>query len=171
MSAEHGCGEFSNVVEHVVGQTKSRSKGSGYTLGQMNQYLDELTGLPLKAQERKEKARMTALKASSPDGKKKKHKKQKKVKTIKSLMDMRAGWLRKLNEGRDGKLGLSPLEHKWLCRILIRNMKLTLVRSFLAVFLQMHHWCFDFSICFEFCSFCTFFVMDYEILIIILFLH
>jgi hypothetical protein len=43
---------------------------------------------------------------------------------------VQADWLRSLhnNNGSDGRKGLSPIEHKWLARILMKKMQFGLVR-------------------------------------------
>ena len=88
-------GDLSRVVEHVISERTS-SKRSNCTIGDINSFLDELLGLPRKRQNLAKNNKKT-----------------------KTLATMRAEWLIKVK-----KRNLCPLEHKWLVRIILRDMQL-----------------------------------------------
>lgn len=120
LTKAQGLGDFSIVVRTVVGFTKvdTPSTGSGYTVGRINEALDLLASLPGKARQLKSNH---DWKRDNDNGKPKA-----KPPTLKTL---RARWLRQLNEGSANCAGLSPLEHKWLVRILLKKLQFGLVRT------------------------------------------
>jgi DNA ligase N terminus len=120
LTKAQGLGDFSIVVQTVVGFTKvsSPNNGSGYTVGRINEALDLLASLPGKARQLKSNH---DWKKDGDDGKPKA-----KAPTLKTL---RARWLRQLNEGSTNCTGLSPLEHKWLVRIMLKKLQFGLVRT------------------------------------------
>jgi DNA ligase N terminus len=144
-SHHDGLGDLSLVVQTVVATTKIHQP-STYTIGHINAALDVLSTLPAKAKQMKSnhdwKQNTTtkeSTEARSPHNKKKTPKKNT------SIKELRIQWLRQLNDGTfrsshsntntntnnssDGtNHGLSPLEHKWLVRILLRKMQFGLVR-------------------------------------------
>jgi len=107
-------GVFSDVVQNVVGETKIQHKdrGSDYTIGQINKFLDDLADLGNKNRDTKSNHEYKNSSGS------------KKAPTV---LDMRVAWMRKINEGTPKCAGLSPLEHKWLVRIVTKNMRMGLV--------------------------------------------
>ena len=48
------------------------------------------------------------------------------------LIDLQIDWLQQLNKDVPGRMGLSPLEHKWLVRMLTKNMRIGVVRLFVC---------------------------------------
>ena len=120
-SKEDGVGHFPNVLERVLelkmDSTKEfkkqfqKDKSKGFTVGQVNELLDELAGLPAKLRLINEQAQ-----AAGTDSKNKKMTQGK----------LLANWLRKLNPYMDKETGynkhvwgLSPLEHKWFSKIIL----------------------------------------------------
>jgi DNA ligase N terminus len=122
-----GQGDFSVVVQHVVGTTKVKDKkGSGYTVGMINQALDDLASLQGKARSAKSNHDWKQSSSDEAGGGGSAKKKKKKPLTLKEL---RILWLKRLNEGTPVCPGLSPLEHKWLVRILLKKLQFGLVRD------------------------------------------
>jgi DNA ligase N terminus len=117
LTKAQGLGDFSIVVQTVVGFTKvnSPNSGSGYTVGRINEALDLLASLPGKARQLKSNHDWKRDVNGKPPAK---------PPTLKTL---RARWLRQLNEGSANGAGLSPLEHKWLVRILLKKLQFGLV--------------------------------------------
>lgn len=118
-----GRGDFSVVVQRVVETTKAKGRASGYTVGAMNAALDVLASLPGKLRSIKsnhdwrptsseQSGRVVGKKSKGP-----------------TLKDLRIQWLKRLNEGTDTCHGLSPLEHKWLVRILLKKLQFGLVSA------------------------------------------
>lgn len=105
-------GDFPRVVGDVVGKYKiATGTGSDFTVGDINAALDAFVSLSDK------------IRAASSHDFKSSGKKKNKPK----LQDLRAGWLQELNRDVPGRKGLSALEHKWLVRILTKNMRMGLV--------------------------------------------
>lgn len=98
---EEGLSDFSSVVRTVMKGTKI-DRPSDWTIGEINQALDDFTRLKSLAEKGREKARMSPTKKRKPP----------------SLRDYQVEWLRKLNSDSEEpkRRGLSPLEHKWLVR-------------------------------------------------------
>ena len=96
-------GDFSVVLEDVLkGRLVCKKKeGNAWTIGEINAMLDELAEMPSKA---------AAAKAQS----KQRHP---------ILAGYRANWIVRLNQARAGRRGLTPLEHKWLVRIILHQMQ------------------------------------------------
>lgn len=95
-------GDLSLVVEHVM-EKRIPKKKSDVTVGQINHLLDELVSLRLRKRHHNHAWR------ENFSG----NKKSKKTETA-----LRERWLRKVISK-----GLSPLEHKWLVRILLKKME------------------------------------------------
>jgi DNA ligase N terminus len=133
LTKAQGLGDFSTVVQTVVGSTKINDpNGSGYTVGRINEALDVLASLPGKARHLKsnhdwknEKDRNSIHNVVG--NRAQNQKSNNKAPTLKTL---RVQWLRQLNEGNINCSGLSPLEHKWLVRILLKKMQFGLVRTY-----------------------------------------
>jgi hypothetical protein len=101
-------GDLSLVIQHVLEQ-RMPAQPSKCTVGQINQWLDDLAAL---RQAQRGTHNHDWREGSSSSSSKKKSKKQ-------SLVVLRAQWLRKVMT----KGGLSPLEHKWLVRCLLQKME------------------------------------------------
>ena len=96
-------GDLSLVVQHVLSK-RIPDRPSKVTVGHINQLLDDLASL-----RRHQQAHHNhEWRNTSGNTKKKKE----------SLTSLREQWLRKVMSK-----GLSPLEHKWLVRILLRKME------------------------------------------------
>ncbi|GKY98953.1 hypothetical protein MPSEU_000851100 [Mayamaea pseudoterrestris] len=114
-----GVGKFDQVLEKEISKRLNSSewfyskfkedRSKGFTVGRVNELLDQLAGLQAKAQEINEK-----LAAKGGDVKKK-------TSANKLLVE----WVRKLNpyyeSSSSNVLGLSPLEHKWLNRMILKG--------------------------------------------------
>jgi DNA ligase N terminus len=131
VTPDEGVGDFSLVVYSIVSKERKQTKDAkGLSIGDINQFLDELASLPRKAREAK----------SNHDWRKSSTTQQQNDKvsssTVRkplSLNSLRADWLRKIHADRPGRPGLSPIEHKWLVRILLNRLHIgvgwkTLVR-------------------------------------------
>ena len=129
LTKAQGLGDFSIVVQTVVGFTKvsSPNSGSGYTVGRINEALDMLASLPGKARQLK----------SNHDWKRDESSRSKPP----TLKELRVRWLRQLNEGSSNCAGLSPLEHKWLVRIMLKKMQFGLVSVEFWCSLLVHGHC------------------------------
>ena len=146
-SSQQGLGDLSLVVQTVVATTKT-TQPSTYTIGQINAALDVLASLPAQAKQYK----------SNHDWKKRTmYPPTKKLRQSPySVKELRIQWLRQLNDGtfrsptshhnhstsssssnKKNNPGLSPLEHKWLVRILLRKMQYGLVRVVDCVFVGL----------------------------------
>jgi DNA ligase N terminus len=116
---DEGVGDFSMVVYNVIRKVKVQAmKPNGLSVGEINKFLDELASLPRKAREAKSNhdwrnvpqhevgstANTTATRKPP------------------NLNNLRADWLRKINMDTPKRHGLSPLEHKWLVRILLNKL-------------------------------------------------
>jgi DNA ligase N terminus len=114
-------GDLSLVVQHVMAQ-RIPTTPSRTTIGEINQLLDDLVDL---------KRRLNERKGIGMGGKSHQHewRLEKKKKTITSptkanvpppnLAKLRAQWLKRVMHQKS----LSPLEHKWLVRILLQKME------------------------------------------------
>jgi hypothetical protein len=119
-----GQGDLSCVIKWVVQDHQAIADqdlfrvGSDWTVGQMNEKLDEFAKLPVVLKQQKDA--LERRNQASPT---------KKAKTTITLKTVQADWLRSLhnNNGSDGRKGLSPIEHKWLARILMKKMQFGLV--------------------------------------------
>jgi hypothetical protein len=100
VTGEQGVGDFSVVLQKVIEKRVIwvPKEGSKLTVGDMNSLLDELASLSAKA---KKADPQTSSKSKRP-----------------TLHDLRVAWICKLKEK-----GLSPLEHKWLVRIIMGRME------------------------------------------------
>ena len=133
-----GQGDFSVVVQHVVGTTKVKDKRSGFlcsgfTVDQINQALNELASLPGRA---RSIASNHDWKQTSEGGS------GKKTKKAPTLKELRIQWLKRLNADTPRCPGLFPLEHKWLVRVLLRKLQFNVVRSQSSPVLFMYdRWC------------------------------
>lgn len=108
---EEGLSDFSSVVRTVMKGTKV-DRPSDWTVGEINQALDEFTRLKGMVEKGKERALKSPTKKRKPP----------------TLKEYQVEWLRKLNVDEPKRKGLSALEHKWLVRILIqKNMNFGLV--------------------------------------------
>jgi hypothetical protein len=139
---EYGLGDLSIVVQTVVASTKINlpNSGSTYTVGHINDALDILASLPAKARQYKSNHDWNQTGNNNRETNSKKQKMNNKI----SLKDLRIQWLRQLNDGtfkssnttrttdtiNSINNGLSPLEHKWLVRILLKKMQFGLVRCY-----------------------------------------
>ena len=113
---DEGIGDFSMVVYNVICSVKMQTKeAKGLSIGDLNNFLDELSSLPRKAKEAKSNHdwrnsvsddRRTTSAASKPP----------------NLTELRLDWLKRINTDTRMRLGLSPLEHKWLVRILLNKL-------------------------------------------------
>jgi DNA ligase N terminus len=128
-----GQGDLSSVIKFVVQQHKGVKDddlfkvGSNWTIGQINAKLDEFARLSVTVKQQKDAMAKRHLSSSSSPSANKKLKTQKPI-TLKSVQ---ADWLRSLNnDSSDGRKGLSPIEHKWLVRILLKKMQFGLVRVY-----------------------------------------
>ena len=151
---QDGLGDLSLVVQTVVATTKIHVP-STFTIGQINMALDVLATIPARAKQMKSNHDWKASSSSTSEATAKQNHSAKKLgkKKVVSMKDLRIQWLRQLNDGtfRGGSStstgnngangandanpnpggtnhGLSPLEHKWLVRILLRKMQFGLVR-------------------------------------------
>lgn len=107
VTGEQGVGDFSVVLQKVIEKRVIwvPNEGSKLTVGEINALLDELASLPGMA------------KRATPQTNNKNNKNNKPL----SLHDLRVAWICKLKEK-----GLSPLEHKWLVRIIMGRMEFSL---------------------------------------------
>jgi DNA ligase N terminus len=122
VSHKQGCGDLSRVVETVLAMTKSVKLLSDCTVGHVNQALDEFAQLSGRARSIGRTGggvSPAAATATPPNNKQQRPK----------LNDLRTAWLKNLDQGQGRRRGLSPLEHKWLCKILLRRMNFGLVRT------------------------------------------
>jgi hypothetical protein len=99
-------GDLSLVVEYIL-QRRSSKQYSSLNIGEMNELLDELADL---------RGNQSRGRAHHNHGWRESQHKEKKKKT--SIAELRAKWLKKVIDK-----GLSPLEHKWLTRILLKKME------------------------------------------------
>lgn len=118
VSKAQGQSDLSSVIKSVVQSHKNNKDGSDWTIGAINEMLDQFVVLPVRAKELKEAA--AARTVSSPS------KKRRKPPTLREL---RADWMRQLNTSTSERKGLSAVEHKWLARILLKKMQFGLVRT------------------------------------------
>jgi hypothetical protein len=104
VTGEQGVGDFSVVLQKVIEKRVIwvPNEGSKLTVGEINALLDELASLAGKV---KKAALQTNNKNNKPP----------------TLHDLRVAWIKKLKEK-----GLSPLEHKWLVRIIMGKMEYSL---------------------------------------------
>jgi len=103
-------GDFPSVVGDVVGKYKPAShKGSSFTIGDINAALDKFVSLSAQSKASNHEFKTGDKKKKGP-----------------KLIDLRTAWLEDLNrdDAHRGRLGLSPVEHKWLVRILINQMRI-----------------------------------------------
>lgn len=116
VSKAQGQSDLSSVIRSVVQSHKNDTEGSDWTIGALNDMLDQFILLPVRAKELKDAVK------NSPS-------KQRNVRRKPpTLRDLRADWMRQLNTTGERK-GLSALEHKWLARILLKKMQFGLVRE------------------------------------------
>jgi hypothetical protein len=88
-------GDLSLVVEYIL-QRRSSKQYSSLNIGEMNELLDAHHNHGWRESQHKEKKKKT------------------------SIAELRAKWLKKVIDK-----GLSPLEHKWLTRILLKKMEVS----------------------------------------------
>jgi len=100
------------VLEKRIKYDVSGKIGSDWKVGDVNMYLDELAGLQQKVNAAKLVSRATS--GSTNDAKNKRKPSM--------LVEARAEWVRRLNPSRKAK-GMTPLEHKWLVRIILQQMQ------------------------------------------------
>lgn len=116
---QHLAGDLSLVAEHILAQRMPSNQYSNITIGEMNGYLDELAsfrGVSFRAhhnhrfredlRSQSQHSGYQESQAGSNGGGAKK----------KTGVDKRVDWLRKLMARK-----LSPLEHKWLIRMILGN--------------------------------------------------
>jgi hypothetical protein len=112
-------GDLSAVVRHVLNDRvlfdPSGKTGSDWTLGQINAELDNLAALPHKSRSEKEAHDQAKQNISGTLPSKKEPLK---------ISDRRTKWVQNISKppGRGGK-ALTPLEHKWLVRIILQEMQ------------------------------------------------
>ncbi|KAL3903017.1 MAG: hypothetical protein SGILL_010609, partial [Bacillariaceae sp.] len=113
MAKDGLAGDLSLVVEFILQQRISKER-SKVTIGEMNELLDELADL------RGYKSRGRAHHNHGWQASQSQHQQPVEKKKPPPVADLRGKWLKKvLNKG------LSPLEHKWLCRILLKKMEVS----------------------------------------------
>jgi len=110
-------GDFSLVLYEVV---KSRvldtdRTGSDFTVGEINELLDELCDL-----RKRSGPQQSNHDQPGPDGKRKRYG------AARKLSELQARWAQKLLMPGNGREGLSPIEHKWLVRILLQRLQIGL---------------------------------------------
>jgi DNA ligase N terminus len=118
VSPDEGVGDFSLVVYSIISKERKQARDAkGLSIGEINLQLDELSSLPRKAREAKSNhdwrnagSKQTSSSPSST------------VRKPTSLNALRSEWLRKIHADRPGRAGLSPVEHKWLVRILLNRL-------------------------------------------------
>lgn len=120
VATREGQGDFSIVVQHVVGTTKVEHVASGFTIGAINNALDKLALLKQHATSRKSNHDWNKVDGGGSGKKKRKPP---------TLPELRIQWLKRLNEDTPECPGLSPLEHKWLVRIILRKLEFGVVRA------------------------------------------
>lgn len=130
VSPDEGVGDFALVVHSVIRTVKVQTtKSKGLSVGEVNKFLDELASLPRKAREAK--SNHDWRRTANPDQNKNSNVA---VKKPPNLNNLRADWLKRINMDTPSRLGLSPLEHKWLVRIVLNKLHIgvgwkTLVRA------------------------------------------
>jgi hypothetical protein len=102
-------GDLSCVIEHVLAQ-RIPTIGSNVTVGEMNQFLDELASL---------KSRKSQ--SGNHDWRESQDQQPKKKKKTETALQLRSKWMQKVIAR-----GLSPLEHKWMVRILLQKLEVGL---------------------------------------------
>ena len=118
----NGAGDFSVVLQHVLlgddpNMSRVSKEPSKVTLTQINQALDELVAMGDKTSRKTNHDWRPSSSAANTKGSTDRTKTRKPTK----VSDERANWVsRFLNVG---DLRLSPLEHKWLARILMERMQ------------------------------------------------
>jgi hypothetical protein len=122
VARSEGLGDISVVVQHVVGTTKIKQTASGFTVGAINQALDKFAMLQQQARSMKSNHDWNKVDVSGSG---------KKTKKAPTLLELRIQWLQRLNADTPECPGLSPLEHKWLVRIILRKMEFRVVRAYL----------------------------------------
>lgn len=105
-------GDFSQVLYSVLQDGRVPPRASSMTIGDVNQWLDELSALKT-AQKSLHRQHSQADDAEPP---------QKRAKPEK-LLDKRARKIRELNPDYGDKRGFSALEHKWMARIIQGKME------------------------------------------------
>jgi DNA ligase N terminus len=135
VAPQEGVGDLSLVIHHIMNTMKRQSTvNNGLTIGELNKYLDELVSLPRKARDMKSNHdwRMKNNNNNTIAGNNSNtinsttnipntgsSSANRKPPTLNSL---RAAWLRRINTDTTERRGLSPLEHKWLVRILLHRL-------------------------------------------------
>mmetsp|Transcript_773 Transcript_773/g.1418 ORF Transcript_773/g.1418 Transcript_773/m.1418 type:complete len:311 (+) Transcript_773:50-982(+) len=109
-------GDLSLVVEHILKQRFRSDEYSKVTIGKMNELLDEAANLRAYSSRRKAHSNHQWRESQSEQALG-----QESNSTRVTDAELRANWL-----SRVIKRGLSPLEHKWLVRILLKKMEISL---------------------------------------------
>lgn len=102
-------GDLSLVVEYILQQRTSKQK-SKVTIGEMNELLDELADL---------RGYQSRGRAHHNHGWREAQQQMEKKKRP-SIAELRAKWVKKIMNKN-----LSPIEHKWLARILLKKMEVS----------------------------------------------
>lgn len=126
-------GDLSRVIEAVLETRIAHRSGSRLTVGDINQWLDEFVSLPAQAQAARRGETGSAgttihatstihdWRTTTPSPARQKRRKGP------SLKELRAEWIRRLNPPYSPTKGeLSPMEHKWLIRIMLGKLQLGL---------------------------------------------
>lgn len=128
VSPNEGVGDLSLVVQNIMNTMKRQTtENKGLSIGELNKLLDELVSLPRKARDAKSNHDWRNKNNTSTNNDNYVNNNNnnnnttgnKKPPTLNSL---RADWLRRINTDTTRRLGLSPLEHKWLVRILLNRL-------------------------------------------------
>ena len=98
--AQQGTGDFSQVLYHVLTQRVSSRRKRSLTIGQLNDLLNELAAIKRTKSNHDWKA---TTKATKPE----------------SLLVRQTAWVNRLLA-----MELSPLDHKWIVRIILRNLNM-----------------------------------------------
>jgi hypothetical protein len=119
VTEQQGQGDLSCVVQYVVGETKIHGKPSGFTVGHINHELDVLA--QIKKSQKKSNHDFRSQNQTSTNNRQKNG-------SI-TIREQRIAWLRRMNQDTPDRKGLSPLEHKWLVRIILGKMRIGVVRT------------------------------------------
>ena len=119
-------GDFSSVLYSIL-QSRLRNVPSQVTIGDMNARLDELAGIRTSVRKSNHDWRQQRPTNSDTTSSSTTHKPpSKKQKKGPTETELRVQWLLKLCNGGGGRWTLSPLEHKWMIRIILGRVQMGL---------------------------------------------
>ena len=105
---------------------RQTTENKGLSIGELNKLLDELVSLPRKARDAKSNHDWRNKNSTNNDNNVNNNNNNNNNTTVNkkppTLNSLRADWLRRINTDTTRRLGLSPLEHKWLVRILLNRL-------------------------------------------------